>query len=194
MKQASTSLLENYNVLIVLRKTVKLIHSNVENQLTSRALMIVEKIVENAKGNLEQEHLLDYLRDLRLLLETCIQLSYLSLKHGDNVESALRELGRRRRTASIFNAKMITKMPLIHGSIKNRILHLYLELAEYSHPTERLLEVGETKDKIVELTRSVVDYSIYTLLVAFNAKNYARDIVDEAKKYNLERTLKYLGK
>ncbi len=194
MKYTSMDLLENYNILMVLEKTIKLIHSNMGNPLTSRALMLAKKIIGNAKANLEQGHLLDYIRDLRLLLETCIQLSYLNLKHRGNVEAALRELSRRKKTASVFNAKMITKIPLIHGSIKTRVLQLYLELAEYSHPSERLLKVEEAKDKIIEFTRSVVDYSIYILLVAFNAKDRARTIIDEAKKYNLERTLRYLGK
>ncbi len=194
MKYTLKNLLENYNILIVLEKTVKLIHNSIENPLTNRALMLTKKIIDNARSNLEQGHLLDYIRDLRLLPETCIQVSYLNLKHRGNTESALRELSRRRKTASIFNAKMITKMPLVHGSIKNRVLQLYLELAKYSHPSERLLKVEESEDRVIEFTRSVVDYSVYILLIAFNAKDYARTIMDEAKKYNLERTLRYLGK
>lgn len=161
-----------------------------------RAKILLKHVIENIVENIEHDHLVDAIRDLRLILEIIVQTTYLHMKHRGDQKAIEHELSRREKTASIFNAKMITDIPGLHGVVKKDILKLYLKLAEYTHPTSKLLEVLTTKDllKLQELALKTIDYTTYLLLVLCGKNYLDNKLVHEARKYNLERTSKYLGK
>lgn len=161
-----------------------------------RTHRLIELVVGNARRNIEQEHVIDYVRDLRLLLEIAVQTAYLYMKHRGDYKAIEGELRRREKTAATFNAKMITRTPGLHGVVKKRILGLYLKLAEYTHPTTRLVEVLEASNisGLEELTANTIDYTIYLLLVTCKAKRLSKELLLQARRYNLEKTLRYLEK
>lgn len=161
-----------------------------------RTRILLKHVIEDIMENIKYNHIVDTIRDLRLMLEIIVQTTYLHMKHKGDQKAIEQELSRREKTASIFNAKMITGIPGLHGVVKKDILKLYLKLAEYTHPTSKLLKVLTTKDfpKLRELATKTIDYTIY-LLLTLCGKNYlSNKLIHEARKYNLERTSKYLGK
>jgi len=161
-----------------------------------RAKILLKHVIENIMENVKHDHVVDAIRDLRLILEIIVQTIYLHMKHKGDQKGIERELLRREKTASIFNAKMITNIPGLHGVIKKDILKLYLKLAEYTHPTSKLLEALTIKDfsEPQELAVRTIDYSIYLLLMLCGKSYLSNELAHKARKYNLERTSKYLGK
>lgn len=161
-----------------------------------RTCRLMELIVGNARRNIGQGHIVDYVRDLRLLLETAIQATYLYMKHRGDQKAIESELRRREKTATIFNAKMISRIPGLHGIIKRRILRLYLKLAEYTHPTNKLVEALATNNipGLRELTTNTIDYVTYLLLITCKTRKLSEELLLQARRYNLEKTLRYLEK
>ncbi|ABM81278.1 hypothetical protein [Hyperthermus butylicus] len=102
---------------------------------------------------------------LRLAFEAAVQYAYYWLQ-GLEWEKALARIRHRSRFAASFTATMIKELRGVHGSRKRWLLHIYLSLGAWLHPSIELHEANGEPLLDEELVGEVLDAIAYTLLVA----------------------------
>jgi len=146
--------------------------------------------------NLRNNHYIDLLRSLKVVIEASIQLFYYFSKYGINEEGILREVKRRERSATTFNIKMVSKIRDLHLNIRKEIIKTYLAICEFTHPTRNLLLIHKRKSKKIlhDFLRRSADIMTYCLLRVCGANLVNDDLLRMINRLGLERSMRYIGK
>jgi len=159
-----------------------------------KILKLMAKELHYALDNLKYRHYADFMRNLKVILESAIILTYYFTKYRHQEEYLLKEVHRRSRAATTFNIKMIGKIKGLHGIIKKEIINAYLKVSEYSHPTNGLSRIHEDTLKYLsemyKLVNEVVDYVIYLFLLL--CRDGVKKFKDAVVALNLRRSGKYI--
>jgi len=188
-------------------KCLNLVHKDLKYNTVYESLIwnkLIPLLMEKLAKDISERRNIDIAFDLKLIIESAIQATYLLLKHKFNEINIKRELSRRTKTASIFTAKMIAELPNTPGPIKKQILNIYLKISEYTHPTLRIMErisamitLSDLDPDIRELIKETVDLTIYLLLRLYKEQVSALTLSilnNLSYTYGLNRTKKYLSK
>ncbi len=188
-------------------KCLNLVHKDLKYNTVYESLIwnkLIPLLMEKLAKDISERRNIDIAFDLKLIIESAIQATYLLLKHKFNEINIKRELSRRTKTASIFTAKMIAELPNTPGPIKKQILNIYLKISEYTHPTLRIMErisamitLSDLDPDIRELIKETVDLTMYLLLRLYKEQVSALTLSilnNLSYTYGLNRTKKYLSK
>ncbi len=203
MKVCRDLLLETLKCLELMNRDLKYITHYEELIWCKLVPMLLKKLVKD----IDERIVANIAFDLKMLIESVVQATYLLLKHKFNEVSIRSELSRRTKTAATFTAKMITELPNTPGPIKRQILNMYLKVSEYTHPTLKLLERAhlllntqsreDIEKEVIEITKGVIDIVMYLYLRLYRKQIplIALSIVNNLSyNYSLSRTFKYLSK
>jgi len=188
-------------------KCLNLVYKDLKHNTIYESLIwgrLIPFLLEKLAKDVNEKRNIDIAFDLKLIIESAIQATYLLLKHKFNEANIRRELSRRTKTASIFTAKMITELPNTPGPIKKQILNIYLRISEYTHPTQKIMEKISTiattnslDPDVRELIKETIDLTMYLFLRLYRKQVPALTLSilnNLSYTYGLNRTKKYLSK
>ena len=190
--------LDTVKCLNLVRKDLK--HNTIYESLIW--IRLIPSLLEKLAKDINEKRNIDIALDLKLIIESAVQATYLLLRHKFNEMNIRRELSRRTKTASIFTAKMITELPNTPGPIKKHILNIYLRISEYTHPSQKIMEktsviiaTNNLDPDIRELIKETIDLTIYLFLRLYRKRVPALVLSllnNLSYTYGLNRTKKYL--
>ncbi len=149
-------------------------------------------------SNISLGHYVDALRGLKAVMEGSIQSLYYFTRYGLEEGAIAVEAKRRQRSATSFNIKMLGKIRGLHAKTKKDILKLYLKIAEFSHPTSKVIKLSMksreevAREVIKEVINDVCDYAAYSAVRLCGKEVVHPELIDELLARGFRRATKYL--
>lgn len=130
---------------------------------------------------------------LRFIFETVIQFFYMKQKYNLNSEMIWKDLKIRENKGSSFSIRMITDMRDTPGIIKKEFLKHYLQLAEFLHPSYKVIQCVDLNkctdmNMIEQLILKTIDLILYIYLRVYGVD---QKICSLCHEYDLKRCLKF---
>ncbi len=149
-------------------------------------------------SNVSLGHYVDAVRGLKVVIEGSIQSLYYLSRYGLDDGAILAEVRRRQKSATSFNIKMLGKIRGLHSRVRKDLLKLYLKVAEFSHPTSKVIKLGSrgreamAEELFNEVLRDVCDYVAYSAIRLCGKGSVPQELIDELMAMGFKRVIKYL--